>query len=250
MKINRLGLLFALAILLFAACAPTSPADESLVMGAFPRNAHGYADITVEQLAELLEGQDVTMVNVHVPYEGEIPQTDLFVPFDEIGDHLSELPGQDAPIVLYCRSGSMSTSAAAELALLGYTNVAEVDGGMGAWEAAGYTLLDSSMSSTVEPTPGSTPTPDEPVAPPTAVPPTLTTAPPVLGVQTPADVQRITVEEARQLVESGAALLYDTRSAAEYRTRHAAGATSFPDTDAAARHGELPTDQVIIFYCT
>jgi rhodanese-related sulfurtransferase len=139
------GLLLAMLALLVAACGQGSPPPEeggATAMG-FPKNADGYADITVEQLDGLLQDKDFTLVNVHIPYEGEIPQTDLFLPFDEITDHLDQLPDKDAPIVLYCRSGSMSTSAARDLVAQGYTNVVEVDGGFNAWESAGYELLDS-----------------------------------------------------------------------------------------------------------
>ena len=89
----------------------------------------------------MLETQNFTLVNVHVPYDGEIAETDLFIPFYEIAERVDELPDKDSSIVLYCCSGSMSTSAAEVLASLGYTNIQEVDGGMRAWEAAGHELL-------------------------------------------------------------------------------------------------------------
>jgi rhodanese-related sulfurtransferase len=140
-KFRTFGLLLAGLALILAACGPaTSAPSEGTVLG-YAKNSDGYADITVEQLADLVEKEDVTLVNVHIPYEGELPGTDLFIAYDEIGDHLDELPAKDAPIVLYCRSGSMSTSAAQELAELGYSNVLEVDGGFNAWKAAGYELL-------------------------------------------------------------------------------------------------------------
>jgi rhodanese-related sulfurtransferase len=107
----------------------------------FTRNADGYADISVEELAGLLKREEVTLVNVHIPYEGELPETDLFIPYNEVVDHLDQLPDKDAPVALYCRSGGMSTSAAQELGALGYTNVMEVDRGFKAWKAAGYELL-------------------------------------------------------------------------------------------------------------
>ena len=124
----------AVSALLVVACSQAQTATP-------PQNTTGYTDITVAQLAEMLEDKDFTLVNTHVPYGGEIPETDLFIPFDEIVDHLDELPDRDAPLVLYCRSGSMSTIAAETLVSLGYTSVFEVDGGMRAWEAAGYELI-------------------------------------------------------------------------------------------------------------
>jgi rhodanese-related sulfurtransferase len=140
-KLGMIGLLLAVLALLPAACGTAPPASDGDAVLGYAKNADGYADITVEQLAELVEKEEVTLVNVHIPYEGELPNTDLFIAYDEIADHLDELPAKDAPIVLYCRSGGMSTSAAQELAELGYSNVLEVDGGFNAWKAAGYELL-------------------------------------------------------------------------------------------------------------
>jgi rhodanese-related sulfurtransferase len=134
-----------LLALLIGACGAGSPATGSAgdaVLG-IPKNRAGYADVSVEQLATLMDNEELVLVNTHIPYEGELPETDLFIPFDEIADHLNQLPDKDAPIVLYCRSGSMSTTAAEVLVAEGYTQVMELDGGFNAWRSAGYDLVDT-----------------------------------------------------------------------------------------------------------
>jgi ABC-type phosphate transport system substrate-binding protein len=41
-----------------------------------------YTDVSAVGLAAMLENKDFPLINVHIPYEGEIERTDLFIPFD------------------------------------------------------------------------------------------------------------------------------------------------------------------------
>lgn len=132
--------LLVLSTTLLAACGQTTPAP---LEGKGVRVDGGsYWDITPTQLMLMLENKDFLLVNVHIPYEGEIRDTDLFVPYNEIEANLSKFPhDKAAKIVLYCRSGSMSATAARALVNLGFTNVWNVDGGMIEWEKQGYDLI-------------------------------------------------------------------------------------------------------------
>jgi rhodanese-related sulfurtransferase len=90
-----------------------------------------------DEFAERAADAEAVVVNVHVPYEGEIAGTDLFIPFDEVASSPSLPSGKDQPLVLYCRTGNMSAEAAADLLEAGYTDVTDLEGGMVAWEASG-----------------------------------------------------------------------------------------------------------------
>lgn len=101
-----------------------------------------FARVSPAELEGMLENEDFAFVNTHVPYEGDIPGTDLSIPYDEIGrkENLDRLPRKDARIVLYCKSGRMSAEAARTLVALGYTDVSDLSGGMVAWRGAGLPL--------------------------------------------------------------------------------------------------------------
>ncbi len=88
--------------------------------------------ITVAQLKSMLEKKDFLLVNVHVPYDGQNEQNSGKLPADK-----------RAKIVLYCRSGNMSRVAERTLLGLGFSNVLDVQGGMLAWQAAGYPLISA-----------------------------------------------------------------------------------------------------------
>lgn len=109
---------------------------------AAEQEPQGFSALTSWELASMLPRKDFFFVNVHIPYEGEIMQTDAFIPYDRISRNLAKLPtDKDAKIVLYCRSGRMSEIAARELVRLGYTRVSHLSGGMMDWEKSGYEVL-------------------------------------------------------------------------------------------------------------
>jgi rhodanese-related sulfurtransferase len=138
-KLQFLSLLLAMAALVSACAAAPTPQPASVS----PTTASGtVTPLKAEQLDQMLAGsKDFTLVNVHTPYEGDLPKTDLAIPYDQIDAHLGQLPAKDAKIVLYCRSGRMSDIAARRLVELGYTHVYDLTGGMVAWEASGRSLV-------------------------------------------------------------------------------------------------------------
>lgn len=101
-----------------------------------------YVDIQPGELKNLMQEKNFLLVNVKVPYMGHIEGTDAFIPYNQIQDHLADLPESKSDmIVIYCRTGRSSAIAAQTLVELGYTNVYNLAGGFEAWQAAGYSFV-------------------------------------------------------------------------------------------------------------
>ena len=115
--------------------------------------AKSYQDLVSEAKAEteqtdvqtvhdsLESGEDVTVLDVREPGEWEeahIPQV-KHLPRDLLEYQADEqLPNKDARIVIHCASGGRSSLAAKFLKEMGYTNVANMKGGINAWREKGY----------------------------------------------------------------------------------------------------------------
>lgn len=140
-SVTSFGLLVALAAVL-AACGGagggvTATAKPSGVTILSPM---AYRDALAADLGAFV-------VNVHTPYQGEIPSTSAFVPFDRVKEGAAGLPAdKSAPLYIYCRSGRMSAESTPALQALGYTNIIDLQGGMNAWRDAGLEIIEKPAS--------------------------------------------------------------------------------------------------------
>ncbi|HLA88475.1 MAG TPA: rhodanese-like domain-containing protein [Anaerolineales bacterium] len=134
---KKLILIF-LSVVVLAGCQAKPVTGETVAVAG-----GSYKNISPDELNVMLKNKDFVFVNVHIPFAGNIADTDLSIPYDRISapENLSQLPAdKNAIIVLYCRSGRMSAIAAEKLVLLGYTNLWNLDGGMVDWEEAGFEI--------------------------------------------------------------------------------------------------------------
>ncbi|HET9209823.1 MAG TPA: rhodanese-like domain-containing protein [Thermoanaerobaculia bacterium] len=92
--------------------------------------------------------------------------------------------------------------------------------------------------------------PQSPSKPPSLTPRAAAPAEKPMTPATEETARRITVDEARQALAKGKAVLVDVRSKEAYEGSHAEGALSIPLADLGARAGELPKDKLIVTYCT
>ena len=136
MSLKVRWILLFLLVGILAACQKQETIGISAEMNGIP-----YHIVSVTELQSMLENKDFTMVNVHTPWEGDIPQTDLQLAFDQLETNIDQLPAEkDAKIVIYCYTSGMAKQAVATLTGQGFTNIWMLDGGTSAWEEAGLSL--------------------------------------------------------------------------------------------------------------
>jgi adenylyltransferase/sulfurtransferase len=104
------------------------------------RKEKSMREITVHDLKAKLANSDAfQLIDVREPHEfaeARIAGATL-IPMGSIPAHLSDLD-PDAEIVLQCRSGRRSADVLAYLTQQGFTNLANLQGGILAWAEAGY----------------------------------------------------------------------------------------------------------------
>ena len=98
--------------------------------------------VSVEDVHEALgSGEEMTVVDVREPGEWEeahVPGAQL-IPRGLLEYRASsDLPDKSRRIVVHCAIGGRGTLAADTLQQMGYTNVANMQGGMSAWQEKGY----------------------------------------------------------------------------------------------------------------
>ena len=87
--------------------------------------------------AEQLASGEPLAVDVRAPREREekFVAGSVNIPLNHLAERLKDLP-QDRPLLLYCAGGYRSSIAASLLQRQGFTQVAEIAGGLAAWETA------------------------------------------------------------------------------------------------------------------
>lgn len=137
MKFRLFGL-FVLIILL-AACGggnPAAPAVEAEVANA-PLELE--SEVDVHMVATVKDRDDVYLLDVREQWEydeGHIPGITL-LPMGEVPNRLDEIP-KDKEVIVTCRTGNRSGQVADFLRQNGFDNVHNMQGGIVAWEQAGY----------------------------------------------------------------------------------------------------------------
>jgi rhodanese-related sulfurtransferase len=98
-------------------------------------------DYTPEQVAELLAGSEIQLIDVREPHEwaaGRIAGG-KHIELNDLSSRAAEID-RERPVVFYCRSGARSGMAAQAFLAAGY-DAHNMDGGLLAWNGRGLPMV-------------------------------------------------------------------------------------------------------------
>ncbi len=141
-----IALLIALVMVLGACSAPVADAPAAANEAETPAEVVDApldlpATVDVQTVSEIKDRDDVVVLDVREQWEydeGHIPGVVHF-PMNDVPARLSEIP-TDKTVVLTCRSGNRSGQVTKYLEENGYENVHNMQGGIVAWQDAGFDI--------------------------------------------------------------------------------------------------------------
>ena len=136
----------ALAALTLTAACGSSTTEQAAAVPAAAAASEGAAEtpgvrvVDVDTASDMLDGGDRILIDVRTPPEYDEARLagarliDLSSP--TFAEEIAALD-RDLPYVIYCRTANRSASARQLMEELGFSDVADIDGGIVAWSAAG-----------------------------------------------------------------------------------------------------------------
>lgn len=106
-----------------------------------PNAPNALPAVTPEEARDLVAESNGLIIDVREPdewAEARIPGA-KHIPLGTLAERAKEVP-RDRPVILQCRSGARSARATRALLDAGYTNVRNLEGGIGEWAAEGLPL--------------------------------------------------------------------------------------------------------------
>ncbi|MBN8249190.1 MAG: rhodanese-like domain-containing protein [Verrucomicrobia bacterium] len=142
---NRWLLLVALPLIpvLVAPCGLAQTAPAPAVTSAQPRTAP--RNVSAAEFERMLQGTNVVVLDVRTPAEfegGHLPKAVLLdYRAPDFTNKVARLDRSKTYLV-HCAGGVRSSKACVSMISLGFTNVVNLEGGLGAWQEAGKPLQE------------------------------------------------------------------------------------------------------------
>lgn len=142
--VRRLLVLAPAAVLLAGCGGATADAPAPATSAVAPAADQADPDLGVDAFAERVAEEGTVVLDVRTPAEfaqGHLPgAVNIDLQSADFPERIGELD-QDERYAVYCQSGNRSGQALATMVGEGFSDVAHLQGGIGAWQAAGLPVV-------------------------------------------------------------------------------------------------------------